>query len=293
MRDAIDGRPTTGWAITPAVGTPHAAVFEFDSRVADSEKELTITLDHQSKLPRHWIGRFRLSVTTDSYPAGPLELPAHVAAALAVPAGKRSAAQRESIATFYRTLAPRLASVRARIADLERRQTELSATVTRCIVTVADKPRTVQVLPRGNWLDSSGEAVLPAVPKSLPAMQAKPGANGRLSRLDLANWIVSPDNPLTARVFVNRLWKLLYGQGLTRTLDDVGAQGDWPTHPELLDWLAVEFVQHDWDVKAMVRLLVTSGTYRQSAQPTSHQKELDPYNHYLGRQTRFTASMRK
>jgi hypothetical protein len=88
-------------------------------------------------------------------------------------------------------------------------------------------------------------------------------------------------------VFVNRLWKLFFGQGLSKTLDDLGAQGEWPTHPELLDWLAIEFVARDWDVRAMVRLLVTSGTYRQSSRPTARQREVDPYNRFLARQSTF------
>jgi mono/diheme cytochrome c family protein len=282
VRNAIDDDPVSGWS--SAAGESHAAVFEFDAPLADSETLLTITLDHQSKLAKHWIGRFRLSVTNDPNPAGPLEMPGEVTAALAVPLGKRTPAQAQAVASFYRTVvAPEFAPVRARIARLEKERDGFSATITKCIVTTADEPRVVKILPRGNWLDNSGDVVLPAVPQSLPVLTRKT----RLSRLDLAHWIVSPDNPLTARVFVNRLWKLFFAQGLTRTLDDVGSQGDWPTHPELLDWLATEFVARNWDVKAMVRLLVTSGTYRQSAEPTARQKELDPYNRYLARQSRF------
>jgi hypothetical protein len=214
---------------------------------------------------------------------GPPELPADVATALAIAPGKRSPEQRRSLAAFYRTVAPSLARIRDNVAQLEERQTELTKQIPRCIVSAAIAPRTVRVLPRGNWLDDSGDVVLPAGPKALLPLDGK----SRLTRLDLARWVVAPENPLTARVFVNRLWKLFYGQGLTKTLDDVGAQGDWPTHPELLDWLAVEFVDHGWDVKHMVRLLVTSGAYRQSSQPSARQKEVDPYNRYLARQSRF------
>jgi mono/diheme cytochrome c family protein len=285
--DAIDDNPVTGWAIGPAVGVPHAAVFEFDAPLSDSENELTIELEHQSKLARHWIGRFRLSVTADTNPAGPLELPSNVAAALALPRQKRSPAEQRAVTAFYRTVAPRFAPVRAQIAEVERCQKALNNTIAKCLVSVAGTPRTMRVLARGNWLDTTGEVVLPATPRALPDFGAEARSKERLTRLDLANWIVSPENPLTARVFVNRLWKLYFGQGLTRTLDDVGAQGDWPTHPELLDWLGVEFVASDWNVKAIVRMLVTSGTYRQSAQPSARQKEIDPFNRYLGRQMRY------
>src|SRR5262249_26801161 len=109
----------------------------------------------------------------------------------------------------------------------------------------------------------------------------------RATRLDLARWLVAPDNPLTARVFVNRLWALFFGQGIVRTLDDFGAQGSWPMHPELLDWLALEFQGSGWDVKHMVKLLVTSSAYRQSSHASENLRHRDPSNALLARQTRF------
>src|SRR5262249_46595055 len=115
----------------------------------------------------------------------------------------------------------------------------------------------------------------------------------RANRLDLARWLVSPDNPVTARVFVNRLWKLMFGQGLVKSLDDFGAQGAPPTHPELLDWLATEFMASrgasgpGWDVKHMLKLIAMSATYRQSWQASKEQRERDPTNLLLARQNRF------
>jgi hypothetical protein len=142
----------------------------------------------------------------------------------------------------------------------------------------------VRVLPRGNWLDDSGEIVAPAVPASLAPLAVK---ERRATRLDLAEWLVAPDNPLVARVFVNRLWMLTFGQGLVKTLDDFGAQGAWPTHPELLDWLAVEFRESGWNVKHMLKLIVLSNTYRQSSQVSEPLRHRDPYNLLLARQSRF------
>ncbi|MFO0985008.1 MAG: PSD1 and planctomycete cytochrome C domain-containing protein [Planctomycetota bacterium] len=142
-------------------------------------------------------------------------------------------------------------------------------------------PRTWRVLPRGNWQDESGEVVEPAVPHFLPQQEA---AGRRLTRLDLARWLVAPENPLTARVIANRLWKQFFGTGLSAIVDDVGAQGEWPTHPELLDWLAVELRESGWDVKHLVRLMVTSATYRQSSLPRAELRERDPLNRWLGRQ---------
>ena len=157
------------------------------------------------------------------------------------------------------------------------------AKLTRTMVTGRIKPRTIRVLPRGNWMDDSGEIVEPAVPHFLPVLK-----NGsRANRLDLAEWLTSADNPLTARVFVNRLWYLLFGSGLSSTLDDTGSQGEWPTHPGLLDWLAVEFVESGWDVKHIVRLIVTSSAYRQSSLVSPQLREHDPENRLFMRQGRF------
>ena len=157
------------------------------------------------------------------------------------------------------------------------------AKLTRTMVTGRIKPRTIRVLPRGNWMDDSGEIVEPAVPHFLPVLK-----NGsRANRLHLAEWLPSADNPLTARVFVNRLWYLLFGSGLSSTLDDTGSQGEWPTHPGLLDWLAVEFVESGWDVKPIVRLIVTSSAYRQSSLVSPQLREHDPENRLFMRQGRF------
>ena len=123
------------------------------------------------------------------------------------------------------------------------------------------KPLTIRVLARGNWMDESGEICKPAVPQFLPHAQAP--SNRPLTRLDLAHWLCSAENPLTARVIMNRLWRDLFGAGLSPQVDDLGAQGEPPSHPELLDWLAVEFRESGWDLKHMVKLMVMSQTYRQ------------------------------
>jgi hypothetical protein len=150
-------------------------------------------------------------------------------------------------------------------------------------VTTTWEPEPVRVLPRGNWLDDSGPVVEPSVPHFLPQTQT---GGRRATRLDLARWLVSPENPLTARVFVNRLWKLFFGQGLSRTLEDLGTQGEWPTHPELLDWLALELVGSGWDVKHVVRTIVTSSAYRRSSVASKELLERDLYNRYYARQSR-------
>jgi hypothetical protein len=145
-----------------------------------------------------------------------------------------------------------------------------------------DKPLTVRVLARGNWMDETGAICNPETPGFLPK---PPGADGRtLTRLDLARWIGSKENPLTARVVVNRLWRQFFGNGLSAQVDDLGAQGEPPSHPELLDWLAVEFVESGWDVKHVVKLMVMSHTYRQSSSIRPELHDVDPSNRLLASQ---------
>lgn len=193
----------------------------------------------------------------------------------------------DQIATVQKDLtAPKTdqAELKKKLADLQRRKQDLERTLPATLITTAVAPRMMRVLPRGNWLDESGEIVQPGVPASLPPLAVK---DRRATRLDLAGWLVAQDNPLVARVFVNRLWKLLFGQGLVRTLDDFGAQGARPTHPELLDFLAAEFRARGWDVKQLLRLMVLSRTYRQASATEEGLRQRDPYNLLLARQARF------
>lgn len=145
--------------------------------------------------------------------------------------------------------------------------------------TTTVEPRTVRLLPRGNWMDDSGPVIEPAFLGELEVTGDRP------TRLDLARWLVSRNNPLTARVFMNRLWSRFFGNGLSATLEDLGSQGEWPRHPELLDWLAVEFMDAGWDVKHMVRLIVLSDTYRQDSSKSAESKAIDSQNRFLSRQS--------
>jgi hypothetical protein len=281
---AIDGRDDTGWAILPYAGKSHTAIFEATNPIAGGEGTLTVVLDFQSKYAKHQIGKFRISATTSPNPCGAQNLPPNVRASLVVAAEKRSEAQKQEIAAHYRAIAPALAPVRAELAAVEQKKASLLKDTPTVLVSVSGPPRTVRIYPRGNWLDDSGPVMLPAVPAVLP----QPKFDGpRGTRLDLANWLVDRNNPLTARVFVNRMWKLYFGQGLSKSLEDLGSQGELPSHPELLDWLAIEFTESGWDVKRLVKMLVMSGTYRQSSRPRDDLKERDPFNRLLARQTRF------
>ena len=178
---------------------------------------------------------------------------------------------------------PEATAAREKMQHLGRRQREIEEAVTNSVITEHAEHRTMRVLARGSWQDTSGEIVSPAVPAFLGRLET---GERRATRLDLADWLTSRENPLTARVFVNRLWKLYFGTGLSKVLDDVGSQGEWPTHPALLDYLALEFVESGWDIKHMVRLMVTSAAYRQSSATRPELKTRDPYNRLLARQSR-------
>ena len=220
----------------------------------------------------------------------PKGAPADVTAALAVDSEKRTPQQKQAVTAYFHSVAPQLADARAQVAKLEEEKKQLTAKIPTTLTTVAVAPRTVRILPRGNWLDDSGEIVQPAVPAFLATLDVK---DRRATRLDLAQWIASRDNPLTARVYVNRVWMRLFGEGIVRSPGDFGTQGQLPTHPELLDWLAAEFMDSGWDVKHMVKLIVLSNTYRQSSVASRGEitsplpRERDPANGWMARQSRF------
>jgi cytochrome c553 len=212
------------------------------------------------------------------------KLPSPIAAILSVSASKRSDVQRAELAAYYRTIAPELDSTRKKLADLQQAAANLEKRIPTTLITVSVTPRTIRLLHRGNWMDETGQVLTPAYPEVLSHATPR---EGRLTRADLARWLTSPQNPLTARTFVNRMWKLAFGAGLSRKLDDLGAQGEWPSHPRLLDWLAGQFIDSGWNVKHVVKLIVMSGTYRQSSQVTPALRDADPDNRWLARQGRF------
>ncbi|HMF17137.1 MAG TPA: DUF1553 domain-containing protein, partial [Gemmataceae bacterium] len=182
--------------------------------------------------------------------------------------------------------APPVKEARRNLIDLEKAYEKLDDSIPTTMVMVEMKtPRPTHVLIRGEY-DKKGPRVSPGVPASLPPLPADAPNN----RLGFARWLVHPSNPLTARVAVNRFWQLHFGQGLVKSVEDFGAQGEWPSHPELLDWLATEFVRTGWDVKAMHRLIVTSAAYRQSSKVTPALLAKDPDNRLVGRGPRVRLS---
>ncbi len=211
-------------------------------------------------------------------------LPDEVWTALQIEEPKRTPQQKQIIEDNFRHLLPKKLAAVKQADELKRQKAALQAEIPTTLVTHAVPPRTMRILPRGNWQDDSGPLVTPAIPEFLGKIDVK---DRRATRLDLARWMVSRDNPLVARVLVNRLWKLLFGQGLVRTCEDLGTQGAFPSHPELLDWLAVELIESGWNVKHMIRLMVMSRTYQQTSRSNPDLDRRDPTNTWLARQGRF------
>jgi len=211
-------------------------------------------------------------------------LPSNVQAILKVPPAARELAQVEDLEKFYKESDTEYqARLRALDQFMETPSARNPNQFTAMVLQERDTPRPTHVLVRGDFL-KPGVKVWPDVPAVLPPLEKRDGSNP--SRLDLARWLVCDKNPLTTRVSVNRVWQRYFGRGLVKTVEDFGTQGEKPSHPELLDWLASEFIRQRWSQKALHRLIVTSATYRQSSKVTSAERERDPENILLTRSPR-------
>jgi hypothetical protein len=278
-----------GWYINATrdpVRFDRQAVLTFAKPVAITPgKVFTVRLKFEGGSLGQGIGRFRLSVTGDPDPQAITLLPARLRPTLKIPLSQRTKAQQEGLATQFRGITPLLKPQRDRVKELNR---ELAAAgITSAMVMQErapfERPSTF-FRERGNFL-LKGERLSADVPKFLPPMPESWPVN----RLGLARWLVSEENPLTARVTVNRIWEQLFGRGIVETSEDFGTQSGTPSHPELLDWLATEFIRQKWSFKRLVRTIVTSATYRQSSAVTAMLEERDPYNRLLARGPRFRA----
>jgi hypothetical protein len=246
---------------------------------------LTVTLEFQSGWPhvQSSLGRFRLSATRSPNPFGGLPLPEEVRAVFDTPADERTDEQRAALLAWFRPLAPSLDAARDRLRAIQVELDEMKVLTTLVLEERPGFERPSTLLRNRGSFTSPGERVYAAVPPALGTLPDDQPPN----RLGFARWLVSPDNPLTARVTVNRLWETLFGRGLVATVEDFGTQGERPSHPELLDWLAVELVEKGWSQKALLRTIVTSATYRQSSAVAAALRERDPENRLLARGARF------
>lgn len=281
----LNNDPKNGWAVDGhvAVKTPEAIFTLRDTiSIADGDR-LIVDLEHNA-VEYHNIGRFALATSQQADPvlASQQSLKADLQAVVRL-WPEVSAEQRNQLAAHFRTITPLLADTRQQVKQIEQSLEQLKQKIPQTLVTRTQKPRTIKVLARGDWMDDSGETVNPSVPHFLPQVAAA----DRQTRLHLAQWFVDDANPLVARVFVNRLWKLMFGKGIVKSADDFGSQGSWPTHPELLDWLAVEFRESGWDVQHILRLIAASDAYRRTSATTPELQERDPFNDLLARQSRY------
>ncbi len=276
---AIDGDPQSGWSTAGQQGRPHEAVFNLEQPLADASG-LTIELLFE-KYYAAGLGRFRISATDSVQPAAAQGLPGEIEDLLLKPAAQRTASERQRLLDYYLSVAPELAAERETIQKLREQIPAYPTTLV-----MAQRPAQH---PRPTFRHHRGEFLQPKEPVAADVLSCLPPlpAGAAHDRLSFARWLVDGRNPLVGRVVMNRQWAALFGRGLVRTTEDFGFQGELPTHPELLDWLAVEFVRQGWSLKKMHRLMVTSATYRQSARVSAEMLERDPQNLLLARAPRF------
>lgn len=282
---AINGNPQDFWAVGGEIGKRHVAVFDVQQPTLLPEgAKLKFVLDQQYNQPTapHNLGRFRLSITESPDPVTLDGIPKEVADGLAIELSKRTEAQAKAVTDYYRTIDPSLAKLTKEAANHLQKGPKPPDTKAQTVVHRSSEQRATKIHLRGDFLNP-GESVEPRVPAWLPAIQARAA---QPDRLDLARWLFDPANSITARVAANRVWEKAFGRGIVATVDDFGSQGEPPSHPELLDWLAVEFRESAWSSKELIRLIVTSNTYRQSSAVRSELVAKDPENILFARQSR-------
>nr|WP_315851060.1 PSD1 and planctomycete cytochrome C domain-containing protein [Blastopirellula marina] len=294
VANIIDQNPSSGWAVfgSNVKAEPVSAMIRLAHPIdVEPGKPFVLELRYDSQYANHVIGKLQIELS-EHPDAGKLEAEnkhATAIAALAKPANERNEQENEAIPVYYETLDQPLIAAKDKLAQAEaayKQQTgpEVSVMVMR---EKDGDPTPTYLLNRGQYNEPVKENPLNrGIPQELLANQdaSSPG-----NRLELARWLVSRENPLTARVIVNRIWQEHFGRGLVKTVEDFGLQGEVPSHPELLDWLAVEFIESGWNLQALHRLIVTSAAYRQSSVHTAKLNEFDPENRLLARGPRFRA----
>ncbi len=289
IASAIDGNPSTGWALDgldPSKQIVRHAVFVFKEPVMlEIGSILTVRLKQES-LGNHNLGMFRLSCTDDANISEAIVSPLSesLVAAILISPKERSEAQKKVILDYYRTLAESPVSKSASgLETAKKAKVDYEKNIlTVMVMQESPQPRDCFVLVRGQY-DKPSEKVSAALPAALPPLPAGAPNN----RLGVAKWLVDPSHPLTARVQVNRYWELFFGIGIVKSSENFGMQSQFPSHPELLDWLATEYIRLGWDTKAILKTILTSATYRQSSVVAAESFVRDPENRLLARGPRF------
>jgi hypothetical protein len=271
---AIDDNKQTGWSVNGGQGRTHWAVFNLKTPTPAAGRLVVRLLCERYYAAN--LGRFRLSFTTAPQ-AMASTTPPEMETLLASPLATETIDQRTRLLRYFLSLAPELSGQRQAIEEL-RKQMPTAPTSLVFVERPANNPRATHRYHRGEFLQPR-ERVEAGVPVVLPPLPP----DAPRDRLTFARWLASPDNPLTGRVAMNRQWAAVFGRGIVRTTEDFGYQGEAPSHPELLDWLALEFVRQEWSMKRMHRVMVTSATYRQSSRADAERLARDPRNELLGR----------
>jgi len=277
-------RNLSGWDVTPKQTESHEAIFVLDQPLnVDKGETLTLTLDHHYNYGGQLtLGKFRLTATSD-----PLhlraKLPPNILTLIDTPRDQRKPDQAKKLADYFRGVAPSLTKLRNEIAAVQKQRDKIKPPTVPVLAELdRDKKRPTHIHLRGSFLDK-GEQVHAAVPAAFHPFPEKAPQN----RIGVAHWLTAADNPLTARVAVNRYWAQFFGRGIVETEEDFGAQGTYPSHPELLDWLATEYVRLGWDTKALMKTIVMSATYQQDSTVRPEVDAVDPNNILLARGPRF------
>jgi uncharacterized protein DUF1553/uncharacterized protein DUF1549/cytochrome c len=273
----------SGWAIDATADSAfrRQVVFLPDKPIAADA--VVITLKHQMKHSSRNIGHLRISVTQDTDPAFVVSIPAAVRPLLDIPVGQRTETQKDQVSSAFRSVSPQLDDTRKQLADLEEGLKALNINTAMVMREQSTGVRPSAYTRERGTFTSPGELVYADVPSAFNPLPGQVTPN----RLALAQWLASDDNPLTARVTVNHFWEAIFGHGIVETSEDFGTQGDPPSHPELLDWLAVQFMREGWSMKKIQRLMVTSATYRQDSRVTTELLAKDPYNKLYAHGPRF------
>jgi hypothetical protein len=277
---AIDGKADAHWQV-PGGAAQRTATFKLKEPLPGFADGTTLKLSMlQNQFSEISIGRLRVSVTSDEQAGETSGLPDDVERIVLTPKGQRTPEQTTRLREHYLTISPQLAVANGEINALKASMPRYTTTL---VMTERAKPRVTPLYHRGEFLQPREPITDPGVPAVLPQLPKNQPAN----RLTLARWLVDENNPLVARVVMNRFWTHYFGRGIVNTIEDFGIMGERPSHPELLDYLATEFVRQNWSMKAMHRLIVTSATYRQSSRITPELDKRDPQNVLLARGPRF------
>jgi len=286
-RHLTDSNKGSGWGVGVENHEGRSEYLRFIPDAPIPVGELKVSLLHRSGFANHHPGRLRLSTTSTDEPdiGNPDDLAADLAAAIEATDTDRTPKQKKAISAHFAKIDPKLLKAEKALSQVEEKLTASGFGIVPVMVMQEAKTiRPTYLLNRGSYEDPDKSEELPRL---LPAAIFPEGAEMPTNRLELAQWIVSKQNPLTARVIVNRVWQQHFGVGLVKTVEDFGIQGEPPSHPDLLDWLAASFVESGWDMKALHRLILTSATYRQSSRTTPEMESSDPENRLVARGPRF------